>query len=86
MAMQRAPQLKGLETAPEFYIDGIASIQFLGVNTRYVLFKNVHDAKGAPSRKVEFTVVMPTGGLCGVMRQLAAFALEHRLRGHQDAT
>lgn len=78
--------LLGLDTAHEFFIDGIASIQFLGVNTRYVLFKNVHDATGALTKKVEFTVVMPTGGLCGVIRQLAAFALDHRIRVPQDAT
>lgn len=86
MGIARLPQLKGIETAPEFFIDGLASIQFMGVNTRYVLFKNVHDAKGTITKKVEFTVVMPTGSLCGVLRQLAAFAIQHRLRGPQDAT
>lgn len=86
MASKKLP-LKGLDKAPEFFIDGIADIHFLGVNTRYVLYRNGTDAKGGAVRQVIFTVIIPTGSLASVLRQLFGFAVEHRLPvPGQDAT
>lgn len=87
MSKKNGPvKMFGLETAPEFYIDGIASIQFLGVNTRYVLYKNVHDRHGQLLRRAVFTVVMPTGALPRAIAQLIGFAHEHRMKPDHDAS
>lgn len=76
---QKLPPLKGLESAPEYFIEGIASIQFMGVNTRYVLYRTALDGKGQPFRQVVFSAIVPTGALATVLRQLVSFAIEHRL-------
>ena len=81
------PPLKGLESAPEYFVEGIASIQFMGVNTRYVLYKTAIDGRGQPYRQVVFSAIAPTGALPTVLRQLVSFAIEHRLPvPFQDAT
>lgn len=79
MAIIRPAPIKGLGTAPEFFIDGVANIQFLGANTRYVLYRNAVDDREAAFRQVVFTAVVPTGALPTMLRQMFSFAIEHRL-------
>ena len=78
--MFNAEPIKQTGTEPEFFAEGLAAIQFLGVNTRYVMYRNLIVPARSKCRQTVFSAVLPTGALPMILRQLAAFAMEHRLR------
>jgi hypothetical protein len=83
----RAPPLVGLEVAPDFFINGISSIEFLGVNTQLILHRDVSSPKG-PIRRVPYTATFPTGATPYMTWQLYEFCREHGLssKWFHDAT
>lgn len=84
MAPQHVPQIKGLASAPEFWVDALHDIQFHGVNTLFVPYKLVH-AKSGVIHQIPFVVRCPTGAITAMHRRLIEFAREHRLLD-QDGT
>lgn len=71
--------LRGIDSAPEFFVDGIDAVHFHGAMSRYVFYRDVLAIDGGMTRKAVLTLVGPTGSLSAALRLLVAFAIEHRL-------
>lgn len=65
-------------TELEFFAEAIEVPQFMGVNSAIVFYRNVR-ILGVPQKKMSGTAIIPTGSVSLILRQLAAFAVEHRL-------
>lgn len=87
MAIIEPLPLRGLDTAPEFFIEDIHDIQFCGVTTLFTPYRTVMNGSGRV-RLVPFTCRIPTGALAVIERRLFEFAREHQLlqRWDQDGT
>ncbi len=76
-SLPAVPPLIGLATANQIYVDGLADIQFLGVNARYVMFSYQRDDNGTLFRKVEVNLLGPLGAMPDTQKLIAQFMTEH---------
>lgn len=77
--------IRGLDTAPEYFVEDIHDIQFCGVTTLFTPYRTV--TNGSKYLLVPFTCRVLTGALARIERRLFEFAREHQLlqrAGHDD--
>lgn len=79
----KAPEIRGVDTAQEFFVDGLHDIQFLGVTTLFTPYRTVVTPRGAV-RLIPFTCRVPTGALLMIQRQLFEYAREHNILPSKD--
>lgn len=84
MTTQRALKLKGLDTAPDYFIDALYDIQFLGANTLFIPVRNAPLGAAGPFRTVPFVCRIPTGALLQIHRKVEEFVREHQLLRRWD--
>jgi hypothetical protein len=61
---------------PEFFAEEIAEVHFMGANTMLTFARS---PRGGLMFKPVANGIFPTGSIPGILRQLASFAIEHRL-------
>lgn len=71
----------GLSSAPIIYVDGIADLRFLGVNSQILFYAEQFDGC-AGFRKAAVTLVGPSGKLLMHARTLHSFIKEEIPAGH----
>jgi hypothetical protein len=80
--LARSLELIGLDTAPDYFINGIARVEFLGVNTQVIVYRLSKTGSGDICQRVPYTVTFPTGALPYMIRQLYEFCREQRIVSH----
>lgn len=68
--------LAGLSSAPVIYVNGIARIRFLGVNTHFQLYADDFEGE-RPVRKAAVVLIGPSGGLVSSAQTLMNFIKEN---------
>lgn len=72
--------LVGLSIAPVIYVNGIADIRFVGVNSQCLFYADMLDGR-ASFRKAAVTLVGPSGGLVTNAQMLMNF-IKEKLPAH----
>jgi hypothetical protein len=71
--------LVGLSTAREYYVDGWAEPQHMGVNALFIPFAYCRDENGMLIRKVVITIRAPIGSMAETSAMMQAFMRRHLL-------